>query len=170
MKRGLAFALAMAVLLFAAACNSRPVLQDSVPEDVGTAVSVEILRENSGGYKKGEFQTESHEILGVEQKEGTLTVYAYVLYLEYDFDEEHDFRPVSGSHMPVALSFQKDGDSWVLTEYWIPKDGAGYAASIREKFPGGLADRALNPGGGLETRQRDCDRKAKEYVDAKYST
>jgi len=47
--------------------------------------------------------------------------------------------------MPVAISFDVNQEGeYILSEYWMPMDGAGYGPSIKEKFPSGLYKDAID--------------------------
>ena len=153
-------------LLSAGGCTQDNI-KTSIPDALDKRVGDEILKENSTGYRKGEFQTEAHALLGAVEKDGKVTVYLYVLYSEYDHDSTDKFVDVSGGSNPAALTFQKDEESYTLTEYWIPKDGSGYASSIKEKFPGGLYESAMDPQKYGDTLKKECDGKATAYLAAK---
>ena len=49
------------------------------------------------------------------------TYYGWALYNEYKVTDE-GLKTVSGSHVPVALSFDLDERGYTLTEYWEPRD------------------------------------------------
>lgn len=87
------------------------------------------------------FATESHRVYGATESEYTLTVYALVHYQEYQM-VDGILTERSGSLVPTAITFTKNGDTYDLLQYWIPGDN--WADSIREKFPEYLWDKALD--------------------------
>lgn len=105
-----------------------------------TALHQAILANNR---KEGDniFAAESHRIYGVTEGENTLTVYALVHYQEYRM-VDGALTERSGSLVPTAVTFTKNGDTYDLLEYWIPGDN--WDDSIREKFPEHLWDKALD--------------------------
>ncbi len=123
-----------------------------------------IVDENMKYSLRGEFQTESHVVLDTEEDKASITVYAMVLYQEYGF-EDGKFKDISGSHMPIAITFQieKDGE-YKLKEYWKPKDGSYYVPSIKNKFPASIVDKALDTQKYIKQQQKECDQKAEEYM------
>jgi predicted small secreted protein len=131
--------------------------------DLDACVSQAIIDYNKGHYLSGEFQTESHVTLKTIEDGGTATVYLMAYYAEFDFTGG-DVTQVSGSHIPVAITFSKDADgAYTMTEYWEASDGGGYAASIKEKFPADVAEQALDTQVYVEAQSASCYEKAKEY-------
>ena len=128
------------------------------------SITKAILDENMKKSLRGEFQTESHVVLDTKEDKDSITVYAMVLYQEYGF-EDGKFKDISGSHMPIAITFQieKDGE-YKLKEYWKPKDGSYYVPSIKNKFPASIVDKALDTQKYIKQQQKECDQKAEEYM------
>ncbi|MDE6312794.1 MAG: M56 family metallopeptidase [Lachnospiraceae bacterium] len=62
-----------------------------------------------------------------------ITYYGWALYETYKVTDG-SLETGSGSHIPVALSFDLDERGYTLTEYWEPRDGIYYGQDIREKF------------------------------------
>lgn len=122
-----------------------------------TAVSKAILEHNMSVYKAGEFATEAHTTLAVRENEaafgaGTVTVYAMALYLEFDYNDG-GLQEGGGNHMPVAITFQVEPDSsqhpgsssiYKVVDYWVPKDGAYYGPSIKDRFPAKIVEAAMD--------------------------
>jgi hypothetical protein len=66
------------------------------------------------------------------------------LYLEFVYADD-GLTVSGGSHMPVAITFKMNADGvYELEEYWMPRDGTEYAASIEEKFPADIVADALD--------------------------
>ena len=143
-----------------------------VPNDdpLEAAVSSAIMAHNYGEHFHGDFACESHVILASEGggpassgKIETVSVYAMVLYQEYDFSGA-TFHEVSGSHIPTVLTFDVSEDgTYTLTEYWIPRDGSYYAPDIREKFPAGSVEDALDTQKYILVQKQNCYAQAVEY-------
>jgi len=116
--------------------------------DLDACVSEAILSENTGRYLEGGFAAEAHTTLKVMENGNTVTVYAMALSMEFAYLGDA-FSEMGGSHMPVAITFEKnDIGEYSLKEYWIPRDGSEYAKSLKEKFPSSLYN-----GGMLNTQK-----------------
>ena len=132
-------------------------------QNIGYGVSPEwdaaardaIIAHDKGSYPEGEFDAESHVILGMESTPLTLEAidggeYAYILTLylmslrESFNRRDGRFEAVSGRSGPVALTFRIENGTPTLTEYWEPRDGSYYWPDLREKFPASLTDRQLD--------------------------
>ena len=112
--------------------------------NLDACVSGAILTANAGLHPDSDFATEAHTVLKTVEKGNKTTVYAMVLYLEFNFEGD-SFYESGGSHMPVAMTFEKNtAGEYELREYWIPQDGNGYAPSIRKKFPSDIYKDALD--------------------------
>lgn len=113
--------------------------------NLDAAISKAILQ-HAGG--QGELQTEAHEVLAtiVDDRSDSSQVTAYCMVLDLSFDSDgKTLTQTGGSHMPVAISFSQSLDgAYTLAEYWTPEDGTYYAPSIREKFPSGIAEDAID--------------------------
>lgn len=132
--------------------------------DFDQNISKAIMDFNKNDYKQGEFRTESHVVLDTEKKGNEVTVYAMVLYEEYGY-EDGAFKDVSGSHIPVAITFTvNNSGEYKRKEYWIPEDGSNYASSIRKKFPLLIEQNAIDTQKYIKQQQEECDKEAKEYL------
>lgn len=135
--------------------------------DLDSCITDAVMEKNKGLFESGEFQTESHIVLGKDEQEHSATVYAMVLYEEYGYKSDA-FQVVSGGHGPVAMTFDKKADgAYVLQEYWEPVDGDNYAASIREKFPKNLYERALDTQSCVQQQEEECNQKARDYFSSR---
>ncbi len=85
------------------------------------------------------------EILGKRMRGDTVTVYMWVLYEEFNWDDETDsVKLESGSHIPTVIQAKKDGQNYTLIEYRTPRDGAYHVADIRDMFPLSMQKEALD--------------------------
>lgn len=130
--------------------------------DLESCVSAAIMSSNANHFLKGEYATESHTVLKTVESGNTVTVYAVALYLEFNYTDGVP-SDISGSHMPVAITFEKgSGGKYQLKEYWEPKDGSNYSASIQSKFPSDITESALSMNDTLSQMQA-CYAKAIQH-------
>lgn len=118
--------------------------------DLDACVSAAILAANRGSTVSG-FACESHVTLASE--EGcpadtnvidTATEYVMALYQVFAY-ENGALTVTGGSHVPAAVTFDvSENGEYALREYWTPRDGSYYVKDIRERFPKGAAERALD--------------------------
>ena len=141
-------------------------------QDIDVAVSEAILAHNKGIYAPGDFACESHAVLATESgspagtnKIETVTVYVLALYQEFDF-ADGAMEQISGSYnVPTALTFSVEGEGkYALTEYWTPREKEYFESDIREKFPEGVADSAMNAQGSTLAQKQSCYAQAVEYA------
>ena len=135
------------------------------------AVTNAIITNNRDKYgSRGDFAAEAHTTLATVEEDDTVTVYLMVLYQAYGYSDGGFFE-LTGSHMPVAITFDKQADSGlVMTEYWTPGDGAYYALSIKEKFPPDIYEDAIDTQKYIYAHKISCYEQAVEYgeVDTDY--
>ncbi len=124
--------------------NRAQSISETDGKNLGACVSKAILSHNAGRGLKGKYATESHTVLKTAESGNTFTVYAVMLYLEFNYPDGVP-SDVSGCHTPVAITFERDsGGAYHLKEYWEPEDGSNYASSIRSKFPADVRKDALD--------------------------
>ena len=63
---------------------------------------------------------------------------------------------VGGCHIPTVLTFKTDLSLYLLEEYWEPRSGGDFGPDIRDKFPGHLADDALDSQKFIIRQQQSC--------------
>ncbi|MBR4211765.1 MAG: M56 family metallopeptidase, partial [Oscillibacter sp.] len=140
-------------------------LVPSNPEAVGTvtrvgetlsgelddAVRAAVIAHDKPLYAVGEFDAESHVVLGIrpdsvdEDGKAVSIVTLYLMSLRESFDyRDGSFGSVSGRSGPLVLTFRMEDGGAVLSDYWEPRDGAYYWPDIREKFPSVLTDAQLD--------------------------
>lgn len=145
--------------------NTTSAESGAVSLDAGleSCITDAIFKENSSISSHCEFKTESHVILGKTEQNNSVIVYAMVLYEEYTY-HDNSIQKGCGSHMPVAMTFQKSSeDGYTLSEFWVPEDGDRYSSSIKKEFPADLYKQAINTQNYIEQQQAECDEKAKNY-------
>lgn len=137
--------------------------------DIEAYISEAIISRYKDIYPIGEFKTEAHALLKIEDDDTTTTAYLIAYYAVYNFP---DGKPqlVGGSHMPVALTFSRQQDgSFDLTDYWEPSDGSYYASSIQERFSSDIASIAISSHTYAKQHREECDLKAEEYLKGRVS-
>lgn len=124
-----------------------------------------VLAHHRGKYKTGEFCCADIQVLGKEKSGNTVTVYAWVLYQEFDRDNgklEH----VSGAHIPTVITLTRENGVYSLAEYWEPRDGTYYPEDIKAKFPWHLRLQALNSQWYIDRQKENCLHAAEAYFKA----
>ncbi len=128
-----------------------------------TAIRQAILEHNKSSYPL-EYDVACCSFITLETLSATplagssthkITYYGWALYEEYRVTD-NGLETVSGSHVPVALSFDLDERGYTLTEYWEPRDGSYYAPDIRERFPAHIAEDALNNQKFILQQMQEC--------------
>lgn len=115
-----------------------------MPNGLDEAVSAAIIASNASADDGGEsLRVEAHYVLGSEDSESSIIVYAETAYREYKLGEDGAPVMTAGVSVPVAITFDKTEDAYSLAEYRVPLDGADYESSIREIFPERLVKPAL---------------------------
>ena len=110
---------------------------------------------------------DSYRIVDVEEKDGKEIYYLQVMCRGYEC-ENGLINPVSaiiGSAV-VTVGIDKDG-SYVLEEYWEPRDGSLYGSDIRDKCPDNIEDEMIHNHLNTEELEFACDRKATKYYQDK---
>ena len=125
--------------------NQNVVVNDSLEE----AIHLAVLEYNKNESMLADLACEDHIILTTkeDEKKQTMTVYAMVLYEEYELinGQIEDTTETRGSYIPTALTFDKKGEKqYILSEYWVPGDGSDYAPDIKKKFPKEVVEDAIN--------------------------
>ncbi len=150
--------------------DSSPVgVKDSVPKD---PISTAILEANaSSNSDKYDFEccdfvtleTETRPAADSSEKDvHTVVYYGWALYQRYNISE-NGIEDVGGSHVPVALTFEKDKDEYTLKEYWQPRDGSYFASDIRAKFPAHIADDGIDSQKYIWGQIQNCYKQAVEF-------
>ena len=136
-----------------------------------TAIRKAILEHNKSSYPQ-EYDMACCSFTTLETLSGTplvgsnthkITYYGWALYEEYRVTD-NGLETVSGSHVPVALSFDLDERGYTLTEYWEPRDGSYYAQDIREKFPAHIVEDGMDSQKFILQQTQECYAQAIDYV------
>lgn len=138
-----------------------------------TAIHKAIMEECKSPYAVAAVECEDHVIIATreyvrydEEQARTIAavdVYAMVLYEEYSF-RNGGLEAVTGSHIPSVLSFDMtEWGEYLLTDYWIPRDGSYYAEDIKKVF-GQVSQEAVD--NGLDTQKYIMAQKQRCYEQA----
>ncbi len=103
-----------------------------------------------------------YEILGTKKSGKNTTVYMWVLYEEYSY-QNGQLQQETGSHIPTVITAAKENGSYTLVEYWEPRDGAYYPEDIQAKFPWYLRRKALDSQRYIDSQQKACQEMAEQY-------
>ena len=107
-------------------------------------VSYALLTENDGRYAVGECKAEGHIILGSEEKDNEIYVYALTMCGEYGFQDDN-FVKVSGSGViPAVIVFSENEQGEKINTIKWPLDGSAWIDSIKELFPEEYHNRVLS--------------------------
>ena len=127
-------------------------------------ISEAIQRKNIGIAHYGNCELfDSYRIVDVEEKDGKDIYYLQVVCRGY-VCEDGLVNQVSAvvTSAVVTVKFDKDG-SYVLEEYWEPRDGSYLVNDIRDKCPDSIEDEMIHNYLNIDELEYACDRKATKY-------
>ena len=141
--------------------NPRTTLNDELSVFIDGQISEHHYKE---GRTDGNFIVISHKVLGVDGSFDKTTVYMWVMYKEYGFENGH-ITEETASHIPTVITVKRTGKHrhYKLVEYWTPRDGSYYADDVREKFPLNLRSKALDPQRYVKAQESFCRKAAEDY-------
>lgn len=103
-----------------------------------------------------------YQILGTKKSGKTTTVYMWVLYEEYSY-ENGQLQQETGFHTPTVITATKEDGNYRLVEYFTPRDGAYNPGDIKAKFPWYLWGKALDSQRYIDRQQKACLEMAERY-------
>lgn len=109
---------------------SREITASSLEE----AVYQSVLLQNDGPRYEGDLPTAGFVTIADSRDGDLLTVYGIASFHVFRLEGEI-LADVSGSIVPVALTFFEEEGTYTLREYWEPRDGSLYPKDIQAKFP-----------------------------------
>lgn len=92
---------------------------------------ISALKSQSGAYLDGECFGEGHIILGTEQYNDKVKIYALTMVGNYGFQNENLVKVSGSGIVPTVITLYENNDVEIET----PKDGNHYEDSIKEMFP-----------------------------------
>ena len=143
-------------------------INSDISQDIlDKAVENAIMEQNKDGYLLDEFASEGHIIMGTDQSDSEVKVYALYDYGEYEFQDNDYFVQVSGARsIPVVITFNKSSkDNLTVKDFEEPADGELLESSIDELFPKKYKSRASEPkDSDRESIQKQMKSKAEDYL------
>lgn len=135
-------------------------LTDNLDEAVANAI-----KSRSNSYKDGEFVSEGHIILSVQEGTETVKVYTIASLGVFGF-ENGIFTKVSGSGaIPTVMTFFRDRQGrYALIKYQEPLDGSGYGESVKQMFPLHMHPRVLSAHDDYAELKKQQEAQAREYL------
>ena len=159
MKKLLVFLCVAALLFGTCACAAKKettakeattgevVTKNTVDKDVAVSdslselISTLVVEQEKGNYKACDRFEEAHEILGAKEgdmqgnkTDTCITVYFFSLFEGFIQVEEAYETSSLGCH-PSAMVLEKQGEEYVLVQYWAPETNETMEASAKAVFP-----------------------------------
>lgn len=137
----------------------------SIDDDLSAFLDMQIAEHHySGADTDDNFVAVHHKVLGVDKSLKETTVYMWVLYQEYSY-ENGKIKPESGIHTPAVITAKRTASHgyYELAEYWEPRDGTYYPEDIKEKFPFYLHNKALDSQRYVDEQLAFCENAAKKH-------
>ena len=156
---------AVALSIIVAVCFLTNPMSTALDDGLSVFIDTQIAEQNYSEEHTGDnFVAMSYEVLGVDKSANETTVYMWVLYEEYSF-ENGNIKLETGSHIPTVITAKHTGEHghYELVEYWTPRDGSLYADDIRDKFPWYLHGKALDSERYVDKQKEFCQNAAEEY-------
>lgn len=116
------------------------------------------------GGEKRQFVIEDHETLKTVDNGDIVEVYLIATYLQYNHVDGKT-NLTGGSCSPCAITFEKTGETYTVTDYWAPEDGERSTDSLKERFPDDVdyLSAMSNEADSMEL----FDQRAEEYFNGK---
>ncbi len=105
----------------------------------------------------GRYSCLDWEVIGKEKKGDITNIYLWVLYCEFDYENELIIKKLT--HTPALITVEKEKGEYRIIEYWQPSE----SESVKEKFPSHLWDKALSPNDYYDTQYEKLKNLAEEH-------
>ncbi len=138
---------------------------NSLDDELAVFIEGEIYAHHySSGHTDENFAIADLDVLKVKKSSLGTTVYGWVLYMEYSYNNG-ELKEEAGAHIPTVITVKESdsGGRYELAEYWEPRDGSYYAKDIRAKFPWYLYLKAIDSQRNIDEQEAKCLKAAKEY-------
>lgn len=140
---------------------------DSYPKSLDQAIRMAIhsIQKQAGEYGPyGELSTEGHIILGSDETNGMVKVYAVLSYGDYSFENGVFHYSGTGAH-PAVFTFTKNKKGeYGFVSYHVPMEGEHYMQSIKEMFPWYLVIKVMNAQSYYANLLGQQEAQAKDYL------
>ncbi len=125
-------------------------------------LDMQVAEYNGSDESNDNFITVSYDLMKVDESGAKTTVYAWILYQEYSY-ENGILTTEAGSHIPTVITAKRNANNYELVEYWTPRDGSYWVDDIKAKFPMSLWSRATDSQRSIDKQTAECEKMAKEY-------
>ena len=145
-------------------------MTESKTDSLNTAILNAIIEYNGSGYPSDVYHCASfvelkQELLMIDSAPpgpDILSVYGMALEMSVSYSEGK-LNQVSGSHMPVVITFEVADNTYTMTDFWVPRDGRYYVSDIRDKFPDEIEEDALDTQKYVVSQIQECYSRAVQY-------
>ena len=134
----------------------------TVNEKMQVFLDCQIAEHHQSEKSEGHACCLDYEILGTKRRGKTTTVYMWVLYEEYSY-ENGELKQETGTHIPTVITARKEDGNYRLVEYFEPRDGAYNPGDIKARFPWYLWGKALDSQRYIDKQQEACLELAEQY-------
>ncbi len=141
--------------------NSLFLKNDKISESLSEFLDVAIYNHFANDKTVDNYPVMDYEIIGTKKDGNVTTVYMWVLYEEYSYDNELVLE--TGAHILTAITVKKVNDYYELVEYWEPRDGSYYDDDIKAKIPLHLQFKASDSQRYVKKQEEICKQKALDY-------
>lgn len=163
---------AVVVCIVTAIClltNPKSYATSDLDDQLQVLLDTQIRKHHQSDQTNSNFAALDYEILKVDKSLSDTTLYMWVLYEEYSYENDN-LQVETAAHTPTVITVtstiaqNKNGlVHYELREYWEPRDGSYYVGDIKEKFPKSLWSQALDSQRYIEEQEAKCRQAAKEY-------
>lgn len=137
------FALSLVLFIIFSLClMTNPKFNKNIDDELYAYLTTELLeRDQRYKLRENDFHYVEIEVLGVEEENEIITVYAIEYGASYGYGLEM-FKD-TGYRIPMVYTVKRNNEEYQLLDVWQPEDGEGYGDSIKEKFPFTLEGKAI---------------------------
>lgn len=129
----------------------------TLDEALSKALYETIIDESKTANYKVNYTVADYSVLGVNDNMNTVTVYAVVMYREYNFADTAPTVEYE-THLPTTVTFRKNGSDYALVTYKTPSENEKYP----EGFPETLKADA-DPAAYMEKHGNTCHELANSH-------
>ena len=129
----------------------------TLDEALSKALYETIIDESKTANYKVNYTVADYSVLGVNDNMNTVTVYAVVMYREYNFADTAPTVEYE-THLPTTVTFRKNGSDYALVTYKTPGENEKYPEGFLET----LKDDA-NPAAYMEKHGNTCHELANSH-------
>ncbi len=133
-------------------------------DELKVFLDMKVAEHHGSKDSNGIFSAVSYDLMRIEEQESKTTIYAWILFAEYRYDNGVIIEE-SAAHTPTVITVKKNSEEYELVEYWTPRDGTYYRDDIKNKFPKDLWSQALDSQSTIEKQSLECDKSAKKYFE-----